>query len=86
MTLTVSSKLSAYAALGAVGFFAALAWGRPEAAVLGLPFVVAVLAALALVDRPALVASVAVDRDRLLEGDDVHLAVTVRSTADVEWL
>ena len=86
MTLTVSSKLGAYAALGAVGFFAALAWGRPEAAVLGLPFVVAVLAALALVDRPALVASVAVDRDRLLEGDDVHLAVTVRSTADVEWL
>lgn len=86
MTLTVSSKLGAYAALGAAGLLAALAWGRPEAAVLGLPFIVAVLAGLALVDRPVLAASVAVDHDRLLEGDDVHLAVTVRSTTDVEWL
>jgi uncharacterized protein (DUF58 family) len=86
LTLTVSSKLGAYAALGAAGLLAALAWGRPEAAVLGLPFIVAVLAGLALVDPPALETSIAVDRDRLLEGDDVHLAVTVRSTTDVAWL
>lgn len=86
MTLTASSKLASYAALGAAGLLVALAWGRPEAAVLGLPFIVAVLAGLALVDRPTLEASIAVDRDRLVEGEDVHLAVTVRSTTDVPWL
>ena len=61
-------------------------WGNPEAAVIGLPFIVAVLAGLALVERPHLEASIDVDRERLLEGDDVHLAVTLRSTADVPWL
>ncbi|MGD0018042.1 MAG: DUF58 domain-containing protein [Candidatus Limnocylindrales bacterium] len=86
MTLTASPKLGAYSALGATGFLVALVCGYPEAAVLGLPFIVAVLAGLALVERPDLRASAEIDRDRLLEGDDVHLAVTVRSTTDVPWL
>ena len=86
MTLTASPKLGAYAALGAAGFVVALVFGYPEAAVLGLPFIVAVLAGLALVERPTLRAAVEIDRDRLLEGDDVHLAVTVSSTTDVPWL
>lgn len=86
MTLTASPKLSAYAALGAAGLLVALVFNYPEAAVLGLPFIVAVLAGLALVERPNLSASVEIDRDRLLEGDDVHLAVTLRSTTDVPWL
>jgi uncharacterized protein (DUF58 family) len=86
LTLTTSPKLGAYAALGAAGLLVALVWGDPEAAVLGLPFMVAVLAGLALVERPDLRASIAVDRERLLEGDNVHLAVTVRSTTDVPWL
>lgn len=86
MTLTASPKLGGYAALGAAGLLVALVSGLPEAAVLGLPFIVAVLAGLALVERPNLRASVEVDRDRLLEGEDVHVAVTVRSTTDVPWL
>ena len=86
MTLTASPKLAAYSALGAAGLLVALVWGRPEAAVLGLPFIVAVLAGLALVERPDIQASIAIDRDRLLEGDDVHLAVTIQSTTDVPWL
>ena len=86
MTLTTSPKLGAYAALGAAGLLVALIWGYPEAAVLGLPFIVAVLAALALVERPQLHASIDVDRERLLEGDAVNLAVTVDSTTDVPWL
>ena len=86
MTLTTSPKLGAYAALGAAGLLVALVWSYPEAAVLGLPFIVAVLAALALVERPQLQASIEVDRERLLEGDDVHLSVTVNSTTDIPWL
>ena len=49
MTFTVSSKLASYAALGAAGLLLALVWGRPEAAVLGLPFIVATLTGLAMV-------------------------------------
>ena len=86
MTLTASPKLGAYAALGAAGLLVALVFSYPEAAVLGLPFIVAVLAALALVERPELQTTIEVDRERLLEGETVHLAVTVNSTTDVPWL
>jgi uncharacterized protein (DUF58 family) len=86
LTLTASSKLGAYSAFGAAGFLVALVFGYPEAAVLGLPFIVAVLAGLALVERPKIRGSVELDRDRLLEGDDVRLSVTVESATDVPWL
>jgi uncharacterized protein (DUF58 family) len=86
LTLTASPKLGAYAALGAAGLLVALVFSYPEAAVLGLPFIVAVLAALALVERPELQTTIEVDRERLLEGETVHLAVTVNSTTDVPWL
>jgi uncharacterized protein (DUF58 family) len=86
LTVTASPKIGVYAGLGSAGLLVALVFGRPEAAALGLPFVVAVLAGLTLAERPDLRASMAVDRDRLLEGDEVHLAVTVTSTTDVPWL
>jgi uncharacterized protein (DUF58 family) len=86
LTLAASPKLGGYAGLGAAALLVALVFGYPEAAVLGLPFIVAVLVSAALVERPELHATVDIDRDRLLEGDDVHLAVTVRSTKDVPWL
>jgi uncharacterized protein (DUF58 family) len=86
LTLSASPKLWGYAAIGAAGLLVALIWGYPEAAVMGLPFIVAVLAALALVERPDLQTSIGVERERLLEGDDVRLSVTVRSTTDVPWL
>ncbi len=86
MTLTASPKLAAYSALGAAGLLIALVLGRAEAAALSLPFVVAVLTGLALVERPSVETSVAIDRDRLLEGDDLHLTVTIRSSTDVPWV
>ena len=86
MTLSASPKLGGYAAIGAAGLLVALIWGYPEAAVMGLPFIVAVLAGLALVERPILHTSIEVDRERLLEGDDVRLTATVRSTTDIPWL
>jgi uncharacterized protein (DUF58 family) len=84
--VTASPKLLAYAALGGAGILAALAWDYPEAAVLGLPFVVAVLAGLALADPPDLRATVEVDRDRILEGDEAHLSVAIRSATEIPWL
>jgi uncharacterized protein (DUF58 family) len=86
LTISASPKLGAYAALGSAGLLVALVLGRTEAAVLGLPFIVAVLVGLALAERPELSASVAIDRERLLEGDDVRLAVTITSTTNVPWL
>ena len=86
MVLTASPKVAAYAGLGSIGILVALIWGYPEAAVLGIPFIVAVLSALAIVERPQIRASVEVDRDRLLEGEEVHLSVTLTSDADVAWL
>lgn len=86
MRLTASPKLGGYAALGAMGLVVALAWDYPEAAALGLPFILAVLAGLAVVERPELQASVEVDRERLLEGDDVRVTVRLISTTDVPWL
>jgi uncharacterized protein (DUF58 family) len=86
LTVTASPKLGAYAALGSAGLLVALVFGRVDAAVLGLPFIVAVLVGLTLAERPDLSASVVIDRERLLEGDDVRLAVTVTSTTNVPWL
>ncbi len=86
MTLTASPKLAAYAALWSSGTLVALVCGYPEAAVLGLPFIVAVLVGLALVETPRLGVSVEIDRDRLLEGEDVRLAVTLRSSIDTPWV
>ncbi len=86
MKLTASPKLGGYAALGAMGLVVALALDYPEAAALGLPFILAVLAGLAVVERPQLQASVEVDRERLLEGDDVRVTVRLISTTDVPWL
>jgi uncharacterized protein (DUF58 family) len=86
VTLTASPKLAAYAALGALGILVALIWGYPEAAVFGMPFIVAVLAALALVGKPRITATVEIDRDRLLEGEDLHVAVALQSDVTVPWL
>jgi uncharacterized protein (DUF58 family) len=86
VTLTASPKVAAYAALGSAGILVALIWGYPEAAVFGLPFVVAVLAGLALVERPRIGAAIEIDRDRLLEGEEVRVSVTLTSDAAVPWL
>lgn len=86
MSLTASPKLAAYAALGSAGILVALVWGYPEAAAFALPFIVAVLAALALAERPRLTAAVHVDRDRLLEGEAINVSVELRSESTIPWL
>jgi uncharacterized protein (DUF58 family) len=86
VTLIASPKAAAYAAVGSGAMLVALIWSYPEAAVFGVPFIVAALVGLALVERPRLTATIDVDRDRLLEGEDVHLAMTLESDVAIPWL
>jgi uncharacterized protein (DUF58 family) len=82
----VSPKLGAYAGLGAFGLLAALVLSRPELAAIAAPF--ALLAALGLALAPELSIDVGVtlDRERVLEGDEVTTTLDVRSRGRLEHL
>jgi uncharacterized protein (DUF58 family) len=71
VTRAASPKLAAYAALGGLGLLAALVTGRPELAAMALPFLAVVAAALVLAADPGLEVETVLDRNRVLEGDEV---------------
>jgi uncharacterized protein (DUF58 family) len=75
VTRAATPKLAAYAALGGLGLLAALVTGRPELAAMALPFLAALGAALVLDADPELEAETALDRDRMLEGEEVEVAI-----------
>ncbi len=75
MTRWASPKLAAYAALGGLGLLGALVTGRPELAAIALPFLGMVAAALVLAADPELEVEVGIDRDRVLEGDEVTAVI-----------
>jgi uncharacterized protein (DUF58 family) len=79
VTRAATPKLAAYAALGGLGLLAALVTGRPELAAIGLPFLAVLGAALVLAADPELEVETALDRDRMLEGEE--LGVELRLTA-----
>ena len=81
----VSGRLRAYLALGSVGLLAGLLLGRPEPIVLAVPFLLAVAAGLALSRPPRLDVGVQLDRERALEGQEVELRVSVRTSQPVAW-
>jgi uncharacterized protein (DUF58 family) len=66
-------------ALAAAGLIAALASGRPELALLSLPFLIFAGAGLVLAQEPQLAAEIELDRTRLLEGETVVATVRVRN-------
>jgi uncharacterized protein (DUF58 family) len=66
-------------ALAAAGLIAALASGRPELALLSMPFLVFAGAGLVLAREPLLAAEIELDRTRLLEGEAVVATVRVRN-------
>jgi uncharacterized protein (DUF58 family) len=70
-----TTKLHAYALLTAVGLFASLALARPEPAILAASFGVALAAGLALAREPDIRVAVELDRERVLEEDEVTLEV-----------
>ena len=84
MTRTAAPKLIAYAGLAALGLLAALAARLPELVVLAAPFAVVAAVGQLHVRRPELCARVELERDRVLEGEDVVVTVTVDSAVGAE--
>jgi uncharacterized protein (DUF58 family) len=85
-TASVSGRLPAYLSLGGAGLLAGLLLGRPEAVVLAAPLLLAAAVGLALARPPDLDVTVRLDRERALEGEEVHLEVTVHARRAVAWL
>ena len=71
MTRSATPKLGAYAALAGTGLLAALVLGRPELAALAAPFAVVLAAGLSLAQEPRVRATLELDRERQVEGEDV---------------
>ncbi len=86
MRRTAAPKLGAYAGLAALGLLAALVTGRPELAVLATPFALILFAGLAGAREPQFLVSLALDRDRAVEGDEVTITIDLEARAPVERL
>ena len=84
MTRTVSPRLAAYAGLAAIGLLAGLVLGRVELVALAAPFAVAAVAGAAFAREPDLEATLTLDRERALEGEEVTATIELvsRSGAD----
>jgi uncharacterized protein (DUF58 family) len=72
-------KLGGYVVLTALGLLASLIFARPELAAVSAPFVVLLAIGLAVSRRPDVRVYVEVDRDRLLEGDEVVLEIELEA-------
>jgi uncharacterized protein (DUF58 family) len=83
---TASPKVTAYAALGGIALVAALVTRRPELAALGAPFLLLLGAGLIGATDPELRASVEVDHDRLIDGDDVMVEIELAAAHAIERL
>lgn len=86
MTQAATHKLAAYGTLAAFGLLAALVAGRAELAVLAVPFGLALFVGLALAWPPRVRVSFSLERERLLEGDEVAAAVELECDASIERL
>jgi uncharacterized protein (DUF58 family) len=74
-----SFRLPAYAVLAATGLVAGLALGRVEPVALAAPFLLALVTGLA-VHEPEVTVRVSLDRDRVIEGDEVTATIGLTST------
>ena len=75
MTRLDSPRVVSYAGLAAFGLIAGLVVGRVELVALAAPFALAAVVGAALVRDPQISAAIALDRERALEGEDVHVSV-----------
>jgi uncharacterized protein (DUF58 family) len=78
-----SPRLSGYAALAASGLVAGLALGRVEPVALAAPFVLALVAAIAR-NQPEVAVELSLDRERVLEGDEITATVELFSPGGVD--
>jgi uncharacterized protein (DUF58 family) len=77
-----SPRLSAYAAVAAAGLISGLALGRVEPVALAAPFLLALVAAVT-GRKPEVSVRLSLDRERVLEGDEVTATVELASTEGV---
>jgi uncharacterized protein (DUF58 family) len=68
-------KLGGYVALTALGLLTALIFARPELALIAVPFAVTLAVGLSLARQPDVRVHVEVDRERVLEGDEITVEV-----------
>jgi len=80
-----SFRLPAYAVLAAAGLVAGLALGRVEPVALAAPFLLALVAGLA-AQEPEVSVHVSLDRDRVIEGDEITATIELLSTRGVDRL
>ena len=86
MTRAALPKLRTYTVLGAAVLTGAIAFGRPELVALALPFLGFVALGLARMPAHDLALTVALERERATEGDDVELELRVASKTGVARL
>src|SRR5215210_1557649 len=86
MTPSASPRVTAYAALGALLLFAALATRRPELAIVAMPFALLPALGLALARPPEPKVWLSLDRETALEQDEVELEIVLGSERPVERL
>jgi uncharacterized protein (DUF58 family) len=77
MTRSDSPRLVVYAGLAAIALIAGLAAGRVELVALAAPFALAAAVGAALAREPQLGGTLELDRERVLEGEDVRATVEV---------
>ncbi|HEY2327807.1 MAG TPA: DUF58 domain-containing protein [Gaiellaceae bacterium] len=78
-----SPKLAGYATLAAFALFGALVFGRAELVALAAPFLVAIVAGLLLAPPSQISATATLADDRVLEGGETTVAVTVHAPAAI---
>jgi len=81
-----SPRLPAYTALAGLALVGGLVSRRPEVVALGVPFLVAVALGLLLARDPEVRASVALGRERVLQGDELAVALELSAARPVDRL
>lgn len=85
MTRRAAPRLRAYLLIGAAGLIAGAAFGRPEPVLVTAPLLFAAIVGLVAREDPVVSVGVAIASDRVLEGDEVAITVSLASTAPVSW-
>jgi uncharacterized protein (DUF58 family) len=79
-----TARLHTFVPLAAIGLLAALATGRPELAALAAPFAVALVIGVAAAAPPEIAVTVEPAADRVVQGEEVIVTVTITAAVDVE--
>lgn len=84
MTAYATPKLTGYGVLAALGLLASIVLSRPELVALTAPFLLALGAGLTLATTPRLAVESTLERERLLEGEQTAISVTLRAASPID--